>query len=594
MKLKKIEIFGFKSFADKICLEFDQGITAIVGPNGCGKSNIADAFRWVLGEQSAKSMRGSKMPDVIFAGTTHRKPLNFAEVTITLSNEDGMLPVEFAEVAVTRRLHRSGESDYFINKHPVRLKDVQSLFLDSGMGKNAFSIFEQGKIDQVINFSPLERRYIFEEAAGILRFLQRKREALKKLEDSENNVSRVKDIHQEVEKQIVVLEEQAEKARLYKENKLHLEQLEKSVFVVKWDHLVKKNSDIQEKEKTQKKSIEDVNLELTTFQTRLQAAKQNLWESEKTLRARNEEVFKTRSDKEIKTRDKQSNQERLKEIAAKEKRWLNELDGMKEKRKNLQNDFQKTQKQQQQFEKELVVLEKNSRFQRDKVHALESDITKLREKQQTTQQELLKLVQSENQIESELKQNTVRLENSNERKTRLAERKEKLGIILTDVNSQLKEKKNLADELTSVIEVRKKTFIALEELLKGLSKEIEMIQEQLDVILQELAEGKARQKALLRLRDEMEGFSSGSKRLLQETAQPKSLFYQMIKGLYEHITPKAGGEAALAAVLRPYAQTLVVETRENFEQVIAFARKNQLKDFSLLCLEDLTESDKKR
>src|ERR1700722_7329666 len=141
MRLKKIVLSGFKSFAERTTLHFDAGITCIVGPNGCGKSNIADAFRWVLGEQSAKSMRGSKMPDVIFAGTTHRKPLNFAEVTITLCNECGLLPIEFSEVAVTRRLHRNGESDYFINRNQVRMKDVQSLFLDSGMGKNTFSIF---------------------------------------------------------------------------------------------------------------------------------------------------------------------------------------------------------------------------------------------------------------------------------------------------------------------------------------------------------------------------------------------------------------------------------------------------------------------
>ena len=198
MRLKRLKILGFKSFADLTKLNFDPGITAIVGPNGCGKSNIADAFRWVIGEQSPKSMRGGKMPDVIFAGTTHRKPLNFAEVSITLSDIGGRLPVDYDEIEITRRLHRSGESEYFINRHLVRLKDVQTLFLDSGMGKGAYSIFEQGEIDKVINLSPLERRYIFEEAAGILRFLQRKREALRKLEQSDLNISRVKDIHQEV------------------------------------------------------------------------------------------------------------------------------------------------------------------------------------------------------------------------------------------------------------------------------------------------------------------------------------------------------------------------------------------------------------
>ena len=177
LKLKQVEILGFKSFADKTVIEFHDGINCIVGPNGCGKSNIGDAIRWVLGEQSAKALRGGKMPDVIFAGASSKKPLNFAEVTITFSDVQGSLPLDYEEVALTRRLHRSGESEYFINKKPVRLKDVHSLFLDSGIGKNNFSFFEQGKIDQLIQYSPEERRSIFEEAAGISRYKARKIEA---------------------------------------------------------------------------------------------------------------------------------------------------------------------------------------------------------------------------------------------------------------------------------------------------------------------------------------------------------------------------------------------------------------------------------
>ena len=217
MKLKKVEILGFKSFADKTTIEFHEGITCVVGPNGCGKSNIGDAIRWVLGEQSAKAMRGGKMPDVIFAGASSKKALNFAEVTITFSEVNGDLPLDFQEVAVTRRLHRSGESEYLINKQAVRLKDVHSLFLDSGIGKNNISFFEQGKIDQLIQYSPEERRTIFEEAAGITRFLQRKREAFRKLDDVNLNLSRVDDIKGEIDKQIVLLESQAEAASVFKE-----------------------------------------------------------------------------------------------------------------------------------------------------------------------------------------------------------------------------------------------------------------------------------------------------------------------------------------------------------------------------------------
>lgn len=593
LRLQKIEIFGFKSFADKTLLEFHPGITAIVGPNGCGKSNISDAFRWVLGEQSAKSMRGHKMDDVINAGTTQRKPLNFAEVTITLDNEGGLLPIEFAEVSITRRLHRSGESNYFINKHPVRYKDIQSLFLDSGMGKNAYSNFEQGKMDQIINYTALERRSIFEEAAGILRFLQRKREALRKLEDSENNLLRVRDIHQEVEKQIIVLEEQAEKARVYKENKIKLEAFEKSVFVLKWENLQKKGQDICGKEQAQQAQAEEMNLQIKALQDQLNEAKKALWESEKILRTKNEDVFKTRGEKEMRTRERLTNQERLKEAAQKERRWQNELEAIIEKRKSLYGESQSAQKQQKSTEKELLVLEKTAKSQREKVSALETEIGKLRIQQQAVQQELLKLVQSENQIESELKQNSVRLENNQERREHLGERQQKLSALIGELAHQVSGKKDQLDEFSEILEGRKATLVEQEERLASLSEEIQKNQDVLEGVQQELSDSNARQKVLVRLREEMEGFSSGSKKLLQEAANKKGPLYNKLKGIYEYIVPEAGGEAALAVMMRPYGQTLVVGTKKDFDEVVAYAHSNKLKDFSLICLENLPKNSAK-
>jgi len=297
VRLKKIEMFGFKSFADRTVITFDEGITGVVGPNGCGKSNIADAFRWVLGEQSAKSLRGGKMHDVIFAGTASRKALNLSEVTITLTDIGDLLPVEYEEVAVTRRLHRSGESEYLLNKQPVRLKDIHSLFLDSGVGKNTFAIFEQGKIDQVINYSPMERRRIFEDAAGILRFLQKKRDALKKLEQMQGNMDRIGDIHKEVQKQIEVLEKQAEDARQFKQNKAQLEELEKAVAVAKWDMLqeILKAAAVREEELV--KQIEDSVQEGGAASGELRHAKIALTEAEKQLRQHQDVVYKVRTEK---------------------------------------------------------------------------------------------------------------------------------------------------------------------------------------------------------------------------------------------------------------------------------------------------------
>lgn len=583
-----MEILGFKSFADKIKLEFDAGITAIVGPNGCGKSNIADAFRWVMGEQSAKSMRGSKMPDVIFAGTTHRKPLNFAEVTITLTDIEGCLPVDYEEVAITRRLHRSGESDYFINRHPVRLKDVQSLLLDSGLGKDEYSIFEQGEIDKIINLPPLERRYIFEQAAGILRFLQRKKEALRKLEQTDLNVSRIKDIHQEVERQIIVLEEQAEKARQYKEDKHLLEEFEKALILSKWDAFQVKLRDAKGKSADQDKLIHNANHQIESLQADLIEAKQALVDAEKVLRQRGEEVFKVRSDKEIKSKERQGNEERLKEIAAKEKRWEQEIELIKDKRKSRAEERKNIQAGQKGLDKRFAELEKAIHKQRELVNSLEDKIQQKKAQHQVKQKEWLRLLQIENQCEVEIKQTNVRLENANERAARLQGRKGVIDRSIEELIVQSEEKKIQFNEASRAIDGQKEIFAAMEKDLLNVSEEMENTQEHIDRISQEIAEAKARQKALQRLRADMEGFSAGGKKLLQESATPNSPLHNKLKGLYEYFIPQKGNEAAIAAIMKTYSQTLVVESEDDFEVVVAYAKKHKIKDISIVCLESLS------
>src|SRR6478735_1121377 len=216
MYLKGIELAGFKSFADRTQLEFGRGITAVVGPNGSGKSNISDGIRWVLGEQSAKSLRGGNMQDVIFAGSDARRAVNFGEVSLTLDNSDGALPLDFNEVTVTRRVHRSGDSEYLINKQSCRLKDITELFMDTGIGKEAYSIIGQGRIEEILSTRSEDRRGIFEEASGIVKYKSRKKEAQKKLEDTENNLIRIHDLVSELKAQIDPLRDQSEKAEAYK------------------------------------------------------------------------------------------------------------------------------------------------------------------------------------------------------------------------------------------------------------------------------------------------------------------------------------------------------------------------------------------
>src|SRR5213593_629468 len=215
MHLQSLELLGFKSFADKTTFHFHEGVTAIVGPNGCGKSNLLDAVRWVLGEQSAKSLRGGEMADVIFNGTDSRKPLSFAEVSLTLTDCATELGVDWHDVRVTRRVYRDGNSEYLFNKTPCRLRDIQNLFADTGVARSAYSMMEQGKIDMILSSRPEDRRAVFEEAAGITKYKTQKREALRKLEATEANLLRIGDVIKEVKRQIGSLQRQAGKARRY-------------------------------------------------------------------------------------------------------------------------------------------------------------------------------------------------------------------------------------------------------------------------------------------------------------------------------------------------------------------------------------------
>lgn len=590
MRLKKITLFGFKSFADKITLEFHPGITAIVGPNGCGKSNIADAFRWVLGEQSAKSLRGHKMQDVIFAGTSQRRPVNLSEVTVTLTDIDGKLPVEFDEVAISRRLHRSGESEYLLNGSEVRLKDLQALFFDSGIGKEAFSIFEQGKIDQVIHYTPLERRSIFEEAAGIVRFLFRKKEALRKLEQTELNLSRLVDILNEVTQRVAVLEEQAAKARQFKEKKTLFEGLEKQLLATKWHLGKQKEQQLRKNDAESTLQVQELMEHIGLLRNSLHQARIATHEREQAWKERSAEMYAKRNERDLFLRDKSHLSQKREELQINISSREQELHTLSRQsaenvneKMNLQDEYEKTNTLLNDLKTTLDQL-RNS-FQQKTALLDES-----RRQYESSQRKRITATQTHSETATKWKQFQARLTLLEERQPTLIAHEKQLLAQKEETSTKQTNRSHELKQLSEEIDLRKGQLETVEESLASTKESLAQQQKQRESALRESASLKARLDALKELQEAMEGSSSACKRLIEEAHNPQSLLHQKLTPLYELLTPPAGSEQAFAAAMRTYSTVLAVPMHQDLLNVLDFAKSRQLQDFALFCLEKIPPS----
>src|SRR5580693_3729289 len=331
MYLKNLTVFGFKSFADKTALNFQPGVTAIVGPNGCGKSNVSDAIRWVLGEQSAKALRGGEMADVIFNGTDGRKPLGMAEVSLTIGDIDGEhlkaagVEIAYNEVTLTRRVFRDGSSEYFLNKTPCRLKDIQQLFMGTGVGRTSYSIMAQGNITQILSSKPDDRRLIFEEAAGITKFKAQKKESLRKLEYTEQNLLRIADLIREVKRQIGSLQRQAGKARRYKQISLELQHLETQLARHQFDVLLAEITGKEAKAAQLRSEIETGSAEVLRGEDELKHLRERLTELEHEVAAQQQRGLELKGEAERHESRIQFNEERIHEIESQNAKALADI-----------------------------------------------------------------------------------------------------------------------------------------------------------------------------------------------------------------------------------------------------------------------------
>lgn len=585
MPIKKLEIIGFKSFPDKAILSFpEKGITGIVGPNGCGKSNISDALRWVLGEQSIK-LRGEGRLDVIFAGNQKRKPLNVAEVTVIFDNKESVFPIAYEEVAITRKLYRNGESEYYINKHLVRLKDVTDLLMNSGLGKNAITSVEQGKMDQVILLSPLERRAIFEEAAGISRFLIKKKESAKKLELVDQNLLRAQDLFNEIEKQVKVLEIQAKEAQKYKENKARIEVYEKELFCAKWQENKKNQQVMIEKEKVLKQEVEDLIKKMNESEIFIHKYKEEADQVRNLLQENKESFLRLSHEKILNEKENQLLDERLVEKKKKESCLQREIHSLVLQEKKWQEEEKIILQNVRQGKEKQNHEEKQSKIIHEQIQLLEKEFQVLKKEEQKLEQEKIKFIQEQAALESEIKQIKIRLENSVERQNILHARSQESHKDYESLKLEIERKRIALEEASKIIDKFNEEVKQLNMQLKSIDTELQEIERSRNEQNQLSTEYKTRHKLLKKLHEEMEGYSSGAKLLLKESSNPKSVLYNKLKPLLSYFIPNEM-EMAANAILKIYEQTLVIEKAEDFLIVKEFALNNKLEDFSLFCIEN--------
>jgi len=451
MYLKNLTVLGFKSFADKTSLNFEPGVTAIVGPNGCGKSNVSDAIRWVLGEQSAKALRGGEMADVIFNGTDGRKPVGMAEVSLTIGGVDeehlhaAGVEMAYNEVTVTRRVFRDGGSEYFVNKTPCRLKDIQQLFMGTGVGRTSYSILAQGHITQILSSKPEDRRMIFEEAAGITKFKSQKKESLRKLEYTEQNLLRVADTIKEVKRQIGSLQRQAGKAKRYKQISLELQHLETQLARHQFDVLLAEISEKNSAVENLRNEIETGSNDVLRFENEISQLRERLSDLEHEVAAQQQRGLELKGEIDRHESRIQFNEERLNEIASQNSKALAEISQSEERlrasEEELANVKQHLSKSEAALAEHKLALEKKQ-FALTQV---ENDLKRLQEDLRDAQSAAFSAAQDLTRIRNEItaldlqKQgNTIRLEKLSSEKLSLEEERMRLESRLHEFTASVR------------------------------------------------------------------------------------------------------------------------------------------------------------
>ena len=582
MYLKRLEMQGFKSFADKTVIELMPGITSVIGPNGSGKSNIADCIKWILGEQSMKSLRGAKTQDVIFAGTQNRKSLGFAEASLVFDNTDGALPIEFSEVTITRKIYRSGETGYYINKAPCRLKDVVELFMDTGIGRDGYSIIGQGKIDEILSNKSEDRRHIFEEAAGIVKYRTRKEESEKKLEQTKLNVLRINDIITEIEGNLEPLQQQSDKAKQYLNLKEELKNVEVGLFlylieknkkdldeIVKNEEIMKSNLNLEEGKLEKIKILKDeLKEEIDEITNKIEQMQNIGFESQKQIEQYNSNINvaknKIQSNKEIIERNKAEILELQKKV-----------DGLKQDIEQKESRKTSLKQNKESFEKELKEKEEELAKLTKKLSSKELEIEEIKKRVEVN-------TDKKYELQAEISKIQANLENYDKRQKQL---KQEISSQILEIDTIKIKKEDIEKEFNIIENNRNKVLKELENNEKQrdeITTKLKQFDEQINNLTNELRMKTSRHNFLVETEKEKEGYIKSVKQLLLDCEKNKELNKGMYGVIANLIAVPKEYETAIEMALGASLQNIVTETEQDAKKLIEYLRKNNLGRASFL------------
>ena len=572
MYLKSIEVQGFKSFANKIVFDFHNGITGIVGPNGSGKSNVADAVRWVLGEQSAKQLRGAKMEDVIFAGTQNRKPVGFAYVAITLDNSDHALPVEYDEVTVSRRVYRSGESEYKINGHSCRLRDVTEMFYDTGIGKEGYSIIGQGQIDKILSGKPDERRELFDEAAGIVKFKRRKSAAIKKLENERSNLVRVNDILSELEKQVGPLKQQSEKAKEYLNYKTDLKKYDVNAFLLETDRIRKETAELNGRLKIVDDDLEDSKSEYDNTKSEYESAENQLND----INTQIDENSQTVSALELENQKLQGEinvfTEQIKTFNANKQLHSERLLDIEKDKQNKNNSVKELREQYNDLNTELSEYNDKLAAINDTAKALNAEIEGISGQIDNRQNSIYDNLTEQSTIKAENQKFVTMLEQLEIKKSELTSH-----IIKgkSDESAQKQVIKSLTAELDNAVGKLEDINNSIEESntsVTQLKAEIAEKNSELDKLTQNYHREKSRLESLINITERYDGYGNSIKKIMElKDSNPGILGV-----IADIVKVEKQYETAIETALGGTIQNIVTDKESTAKELIGYLKQNKL------------------